>query len=107
MPRNKSMDFDKPYGTIRVIGVNKGGVRYQQGDSYYNSGGEYVSPAAGVKAPAAKAPPVPQAAKKTAADLKRDALNAAADKLGLDTVPKTLQDAAKENAEALAAEDNA
>ena len=51
--------------------------------------------------------PVPQAAKKTPADLKRDALAAAADKLGDLGVPQSLKDAAKENAEALAAEENA
>lgn len=106
MPRNKSMDFDKAHGKVRAMGDNRG-IKYQQGDSYYNLRGEFVALVNPDAKPAPKAPPVPTAAKKSAADKKREALASAADKLGPATVPQTLKDAAKENAEALAAEENA
>ena len=106
MARNKPMDFDKAHGTVRAIGDNRG-IKYLQGDSYYNHAGEFVALVNPDATPVKKAPPVPQAAKKSEADKKREALAAAADKLGLDTVPESMKDAAKENAEAKAAEDNA
>jgi hypothetical protein len=107
MPRNKSMDFDKPYGTVRSTKPNDP-VKYLQGDSYYDHDGNFVRLVDPNAAPKPKTAPVPQAVKrKTEADLKREALAAAADKLGLDTIPQELKDAARENAEALAAEDNA
>ena len=103
MPRNKAMDFEKAHGTVRSTRANDP-IKYMQGDSYYDHSGDFVrlvNPGAKV---APKPKPVPQAAKKTAADLKREALSAAADKLGMDnTVPQALKDAAKENAEAKAA----
>ena len=43
MARNKSMDFDKDYGTIRAVGGAHPGVKYVQGDSYYDNAGGFVA----------------------------------------------------------------
>ena len=106
MPRNPEFDPSKPYATTRAI-KSKTGAKYVQDGRLYTIAGEYVGFAPGHEAPAPKPPVVPQAAKKSEADKKREALAAAANKLNLDTIPESVKDAARENAEALAAEENA
>lgn len=107
MARNSNkFDPEQPYGTIRAM-VNDQGVKYAQNGAWYNHAGDFVCVAPGCEPVKAAVPPVPQAEKLTAADKKKQALKEAADRLGDFTVPSDLQDAAKENAEALAAEDNA
>jgi len=106
MPRNPEFDSSKPYATTRGI-KNKAGAKYVQDGKLFKVTGEYIGIAPGHDAPAPKAKAVPQAAKKSADAKKRDALASAADKLNLDAVPASVKDAARENAEALAAEENA
>jgi hypothetical protein len=107
MPRNPEFDPSKPYATTRAIKNANNGAKYVQEGRLYTVTGEYVGVAPGHKAPAPKPAVVPQAAKKSEADKKREALASAANKLNLDAVPESVKDAARENAEALAAEENA
>lgn len=106
MPRNPEFNPDKPYGTTRAI-KSASGAKYVQEGRLYTITGEYVGAAPGHKEPAPKPAVVPQAAKKSEADKKREALASAANKLNMDAVPESVKDAARENAEALAAEENA
>jgi hypothetical protein len=106
MPRNPVFDPEKPYATTRAV-KNKTGAKYVQDGYLFAPTGVCVGRAPGYKEEV-KAAPVPQAVKrKSIEDKKKDALAAAADKLNLDTVPKSVKEAAKENAEALAAEEKA
>jgi len=106
MPRNPEFNPDKPYATTRGI-KNKAGAKYVQDGKLFKVTGEYIGIAPGHDAPAPKPAVVPQAAKKSEADKKRDALASAASKLNMDVVPESVKEAARENAEALAAEENA
>lgn len=107
MARNSNkFDPDQPYGTVRRM-HNGQGIKYQQNGALYSHAGDFVCAAPGCEPVKAASPAVPEAAKPTKAELKKQALKEAADRLGDFTVPSDLQDVAKENAEALAAEDNA
>ena len=107
MTRNAyKFDNTKPYGTVRAIKNGKG-VKYQQDGRFFSHAGEYVCDADGCNPEAAKAPAIPSAEKLSASDKRKKALAEAADRLGDFTVPSDMQDAARENAEALAAEGSA
>ena len=107
MARNSNkFDADQPHGTVRRM-ANGTGIKYQQNGNWYTALGAFVCAVPGATPAPVAAPAVPQAEKLTVADKKKQALKDAADRLGDFTAPTDLQDAAKENAEALAAEDNA
>lgn len=96
------LDKSKRFSYIRGTSERK----YQQDGRYFDHYGEYVGDNPDRKK--ARPAPVVEKPRELSAEEKRQAaLASAADKLGGSGVPQTLQDAAKENAEALAAEDNA
>jgi hypothetical protein len=96
------LDKSKEYSFIRGTCV----ACYQQKNSLYDHYGKYLGEVPGSEVVVVEEP-APEAAKPSQAQKKRDALAAAAAKLGNGGPPQDVQDAQKENAQALAAEDNA
>lgn len=111
------LDRSRPYGKVRT---HRSDARYAQDGMYFDHYGNYLCLQDGVpvvkreetpvEAPGGKVNAAPAAKPKTkvrkASD---DVLARASAKLGLDVgaVPSSVADAAKENARALAAEENA
>ena len=108
MTRSKfTFDASKPYGTVRALRKEGKNAKYMQGGRLFSPTGEYIGEAPGCGEEVEKAPAIPTAETLSAGDKRRQALIDAADRLGDFTIPSDMQDAARENAEALAAEGNA
>lgn len=113
MPRKSNkLDRKRKFGTVRCAGAQYAKCKYSQDLKYYDFNGEYVMDIPGQVQPPGDGTPVrkPEAAKKkTPAEVKQDSLSKAADKLKGFTadIPDADKEAVKENAEALAAEENA
>jgi len=106
MPRKESykLDKSKEYSHIRGSKTQR---RYQQDGRYFDHYGEYLGDNPDRPKEKSVTPSKPQAAKVSPDQERKEALKKASAKLGAAPVPQELQDAAKENAQALAAEDNA
>ena len=114
MSRTKGLDKKRPYGTVRPVGDSSGKLiscRYSQDLKFFDANGKFVCNMPGQIQPGETQPSkAPEAEKHvTTEELKADALSKAADKLkGFSSfLPDAEKDAAKENAGALAAEENA
>lgn len=106
MPRKIAITLDKTKEFSKIRNTGNNPERFYQDGRYFNGAGEFVREDADRKSDEPEVA-VPQAAKVNQEELRAAALKAAADrlgKLGKAGPPQAVLDAAKENAQALAAE---